>query len=263
MGEKKKYGWQWAAAVVLVSALVLLWYVQGERVSKEVPRVSEETEMELPREEDLLEVKAAPVVEVKEQPIPTAALISGVPFTVQAPFGEWSDPIFQDACEEASVTMAAAWVKGSTLSKETAKKDIMALAKFQQKIYGHAVDTSIDDTALLLRDYFSVTTFQVQRAVTIPDMRQALAAGNIVTVPTDGRKLKNPNFTQPGPPRHMLVVIGYDDVTEEFIVNDPGTRRGEGYRYPQSVLYEALLDYPTGQHAEVVSTDKVMLTVRR
>ena len=93
------------------------------------------------------------------------------------------------------------------------------------------------------------------------DIKKALSENRLVIVPTDGQKLKNPNFTQPGPPRHMLVIVGYDDTTREFITNDPGTRKGEGYRYSQDVLYEAILDYPTGKHLPVTSSDKVMLTV--
>lgn len=187
--------------------------------------------------------------------------ISDVPFTVQAPFAEWSNPIFQDACEEASILMAQAWVEGVLLTKEQAKKDIEILAKYEKKQFGHAVDTSIEDTESLLRDVLGVKNSKVQRGVTITDIQEALASEQLVIVPTDGRKLKNPNFKQPGPTRHMLVIVGYDTETKEFIVNDPGTRKGEGYRYDQSVLHDAILDYPTGKHAEAKSTDKVMLVV--
>ena len=186
-----------------------------------------------------------------------------VPFTVQAPYGEWSNPVFQDACEEASLIMAAAWVKGEALTKETAKKQIEVLAKLQKEKFGHSVDTSIEDTAWLFQEFSTQKSFAVEKKITIERMKVALAEGSILIVPTDGRKLKNPNFKTPGPPRHMLVVTGYDDAAEEFIVNDPGTRKGEGYRYTQSVLYDAILDYPTGKHADATSQDKVMLKVWR
>lgn len=215
-----------------------------------------------------IEIVEEPIIEVPVLPVippvlPEQYRIPAVPFTVQAPFAEWSDPVFQDACEEASIIMAAAWVSGKTLTKEQAKKDIEALAQYQKKSFGHSVDTSVRDTEKLLQDFLKVSTTEVKRGVTVQDIEEALAADKIVLAPTDGRKLKNPNFTQPGPPRHMVVVVGYDDAAEEFIVNDPGTRKGEGYRYDQAVLYEAILDYPTGKHAEAKSTDKVMLTVWR
>lgn len=242
-----------------VLALVFfVWFPMKRIPETGAPVVSREVS-ERPSESP----KVAPPQEAPvEQSLPKRALLR-VPFTVQAPFAEWADPIFQDACEEASVTIAAAWVFERPLTKESAKKDIAALAKYQKGIYGHSVDTSIDDTMKLLTDFFKVTTVTVEREVTIQDIKEALAAGKIVIVPTDGRKLGNPNFKQPGPPRHMLVVVGYDDATREFIVNDPGTRKGEGYRYDQAVLYDAILDYPTGKHAEATSLDKVMLVVSR
>lgn len=212
---------------------------------------------ESPREEakEIVPVIPEPVVQ-----IPISYEIS-VPFTVQAPYGEWSDPIFQDACEEASVVMAAFWMDGIKLTKESAKNTIETLAKLQKKKFGHSVDTSIEDTAWLFRELSPQGSAAVERKVTIERMKAVLAEGNILILPTDGRALKNPNFTQPGPSRHMLVVTGHDDTTKEFIVNDPGTRKGERYRYAQSVLFDAILDYPTGKHAPVTSTDKVMLIV--
>src|SRR6266567_9414371 len=41
-----------------------------------------------------------------------AAVQLKVPFIVQAPFGNWSDPVFQNACEESSIVMAMGWLKG-------------------------------------------------------------------------------------------------------------------------------------------------------
>lgn len=206
----------------------------------------------------VVEAESEPVT---PPPIPKQYRIKGVPFTVQAPFAEWSNPIFQDACEEASLIMADAWAQEKTLTKEGAKQAITALAAYQTELRGHAIDTSIEDTRDLLKNFFAIETAIVQRDVTIDDIKEALRSDSLVIVPTDGRKLKNPNFTAPGPPRHMLVIVGYDDVTNEFIVNDPGTRKGEGYRYEQPVLFDAILDYPTGDHVVATSTDKVMITV--
>lgn len=204
-----------------------------------------------------------PVAEVvDEEPLPQMVLIPGVPFTVQAPLAQWSDPMFQDACEEASIIMAEAWVNGVTLTKDGVTEEIQILEKFEKKQFGQAIDTSIADTAWLSDQYYGVMG-EVHTGITVTDMKRALAMNKIVIVPTDGRKLKNPNFKQPGPTRHMLVIVGYDSVTKEFIVNDPGTRLGKSYRYPEAVLYDAILDYPTGDHLPVTSTDKVMLMVSR
>jgi hypothetical protein len=215
----------------------------------------------LPVGVNVSEVISEPLPIVQE--LPTRHLISGVPFTVQAPFAEWYDPIFQDACEEASIIMAEAWVERTVLTRAIAKERITKLASHQKKQYGHSVDTGIDDTAKLLREVLGVDTSSVKRGIEIRDIQDVVSEDQIVIVPTDGRKLGNPNFKAPGPPRHMLVIVGYDRETHEFIVNDPGTRRGEGFRYPETVLYGAILDYPTGKHATATSKDKVMLMVWR
>ena len=86
-------------------------------------------------------------------------------------------------------------------------------------------------------------------------------SGNIVIVPANGRVIGNPYFNPPGPARHMVVIRGYDPVTKEFITNDPGTERGENYRYPEAVLYNGIRDYPTGYHKPIVEDKKVMIVV--
>lgn len=197
----------------------------------------------------------------KEVIVPPAFLIPAVPFTVQAPLGQWQDPIYQDACEEASLAMARAWVQGKKLTKEGSTEEIKKLTLFERKKFGQAVDTSIEDTAWLLENYHGIRTGSVERGITIDDIKRALASEKIVIVPTDGRKLKNPNFKQPGPTRHMLVITGYESEKKIFIVNDPGTRKGEGYQYGEAVLYDAIIDYETGNHVPLTSTDKVMLVI--
>lgn len=244
--------------IIVVTGVALTSFLfLRQALPSEKNDISPQEKIELPLIPEVIEEQVLPE---EKKPLPTSWLIADVPFTVQAPFAEWSDPIFQDACEEASLVMANAWANGETLTRESAKASIQALATVQKKKFGHSVDTSIHDTAWLLDEYFHVFG-KVQTDIKKEDIKRALSENRVVIVPTDGRKLKNPNFTQPGPPRHMLVVIGYDDATEEFIVNDPGTRKGHGYRYDEDILYEAILDYPTGKHLPVTSTDKVMLTV--
>lgn len=84
-----------------------------------------------------------------------------------------------------------------------------------------------------------------------------------MVVPTNGRALGNPNFTAPGPERHMLVLIGYDPETKEFITNDPGTRQGRHYRYHEEVLFSAIRDYPTGDRVPITSVSKPGIIVSR
>ena len=51
-----------------------------------------------------------------------------VPFTSQAPTGQWSDERQQDGCEEASALMAMYWVQGKSLSSQEALTKILAIS---------------------------------------------------------------------------------------------------------------------------------------
>ena len=177
-----------------------------------------------------------------------------VPFTAQAPFAEWNDLRQQEGCEEASVLMAMHWVRGTSLSKELAKQEIVLMSDWQKEVYGVYIDTSAKDTATrLLQNYFRYTNFEVIFHIGAREIRDELAKGNLVIVPVNGRSIQNPFFRNGGPKRHMIVITGFDWSTGEFIVNDPGTKRGENYRYSYQTIEESLRDYPSGTYLPIPS----------
>jgi hypothetical protein len=55
----------------------------------------------------------------------------------------------------------------------------------------------------------------------------------------------------------MLLIIGYDPETQEFITNDPGTHRGAGYRYAEDTLFDAIWEYPSGKNHPPLPTGKI------
>src|SRR4051812_4227943 len=79
------------------------------------------------RDNTTVEVTTNPFMNLDKNPtgnLPPRILLVGVPFTAQAPYGEWNDPKYGDGCEEASILMAAYWAKGQTsLPKATAKAE--------------------------------------------------------------------------------------------------------------------------------------------
>jgi len=194
------------------------------------------------------------------QTLPKSILLS-VPFFAQAPFGEWSDPIFQNACEEASVIMAMHWVNKTSVTKEQAKQEISALTEFEDKTYGATSDRSAADTAKMLKDYFGYLSVQEKEGISTKDIKAAVLVGNLVIVPLNGQILKNPYYTAPGPDHHMLVVIGYDGNKNEFITNDVGTRQGAKYRYAESRLQASLQNYPTGNDLPSTPGQTAMIVV--
>jgi len=202
---------------------------------------------------------------IKPTPKPTVSLnqsvMYDVPFTSQAPLAEWENDIFQYGCEEASILMAMHWVEEKPLSVQKARAGIIALAEFQKKKTGNFYDTSAVDTAQLMRDFFGYQDIEVQYNIDIDDIKTELLKGNLVIVPVNGQIVKNPFFTSP-PPAHMFVVTGYDNKTKEFIVNDPGTKHGQSFRYAENVLNAGLQDYPTGHDEPITQVNKVMIVIK-
>ncbi len=201
--------------------------------------------------------KPAEQIEIK-------SVLFEVPFTPQAPFGNWSDPRKQDGCEEAAVIMAMAWVKGETLNAKSVDEEINVIAAYEEKTYGTFHDTSAFDTAeRIFKGYFEYDNIEVRYRIGKEDIKKELYKGNLILVPTNGQLLDNPNYTPPGPVTHNLVIIGYDVKTKEFITNDPGTRKGKGYRYDEDVLENAIIDYPTGSHEKIEEEKTAMIIVKK
>lgn len=181
-----------------------------------------------------------------------SVVIIDVPFISQAPGGNWDETVFQDGCEEASVIMAMKWVYGQKITKEGAEEEIRKISEFEDGLFPKAIDISADDTVKLVKEYYNFSNIEIKKNINANEIKNELKKGNVVLVPAYGRALKNPYYTAGGPTTHMLVVIGWDENRKEFITNDPGTKRGEKYRYGEKVLFDAIWQYPTGQkHADV------------
>jgi len=200
--------------------------------------------------------------EATEEIIKEKNVLLDVPFISQAPFGNWSDPRKQDGCEEAAAIMAMAWVNNEKLTPQIADEKINEISAYEEKMYGNFHDTNAQDTAeRIFKGFFGYNSIEVKYDITKESIKQELFMGNLVIVPTNGILLNNPNYTPPGPTTHNLVVIGYDISTNEFITNDPGTRRGEKYCYNEDVLEGASLDYPTGNHEKIEEIKTAMIVV--
>ncbi|MEI7621721.1 MAG: C39 family peptidase [Candidatus Moraniibacteriota bacterium] len=199
---------------------------------------------------------------------PATTIQQSVPFIVQAPFGNWQDPDFQNACEEASIAMAMGWVNGEkNISSSEAQKRISEIINFENKTFGYSADTDIVDMKKIFQQDFKYKNIAIKENITLADLKNEIENGKLVIVPAFGRALKNPNFTSPGPVAHMLVIIGYDSATQKFITNDPGTRKGADYRYGEQVLFDSIWSYPSGKDIPAVPTiskmQKAMLVVSK
>lgn len=194
--------------------------------------------------------------EPAELPLPATAQLD-VPFTVQAPHAHWELP-YQEACEEASILMAARFLQGRSIeSPDDADKAILQLVHFGTEL-GYPIDTTAAETANTLEQFYDGLQTEVITEVTVERIKQAIAQGDPVIVPTAGQQLGNPNFTSPGPVYHMLVITGYTET--HFITNDPGTRNGANYKYTYNTLLNAIHDWNNG---DVANGQQVMIIVSK
>lgn len=165
-----------------------------------------------------------------------------VPFTPQAPTGNW-DQLHNEACEEASAIMAAAYFSGDTRAKIPAaevENQLTALTNWEQDYFGYSLDTTTEETAETIRLFYHLEASVVNN-YTEKDIKDALNDNKVVIIPVNGRKIGNPYYRQPGPIYHMLVVRGY--TATQIITNDPGTKNGENYRYSFATLKNAAADW--------------------
>ncbi|MEK7496957.1 MAG: C39 family peptidase [Patescibacteria group bacterium] len=187
----------------------------------------------------------AKTVEIKTNP--SAGLnkinVFKIPFTPQAPYAKW-DALHQEACEEASMIMVAEYFKQNKklqLPADYAEKEILKLVTWEEKNV-YTMDVTASEVVKILKDYFNLEAKVVPYNVSV--LRAALLKKQPVLIPAAGRKLGNPYFHRPGPLYHMLVIKGFQG--NEFITNDPGTKRGENFRYTEKILNKAVHDWNGG-----------------
>jgi len=182
-----------------------------------------------------------------------------VPFICQFP-GLVSGMPWADACEEASIIMATHYARNEPLAGAASYKEIVKMIKYQQTCWGGQDNLSAKKAADLMSEYFDYHKYKIIYSFGIEDMRRELAQGNIILAPMAGQLLDNRYYNLPAPIFHYIVFTGYDDQTGEFITNDCGTKRGEGYRYKYQVAFNAIHDW-NGSEKNIRKEKKAMIVV--
>lgn len=185
------------------------------------------------------------------QPAPVVDDLSSVLLKVfyinESPDNAWTGP-WKNACEEASITMVDKYYYGlSTVTIAEAKKEMSQLFDIQNKLWGGNANSDAARTARLINDntIYNATIIELP---TIIQIKKELQGKRPVIVPLYGFDLNNKNIpfvpAPVGTSYHMIVIIGYDDATKEFITNDTGDiKAGANHRYGYDVLMNALHDY--------------------
>ncbi len=163
-----------------------------------------------------------------------------VPFTIQSPDQKW-DEVYKEGCEEASILMVQAFLKNQNISIDSALKDIGAMIDWQMKNYEGHFDLPVSMTVQMAKEFLNLKA-EIINLESVEDIKEIIKTGYPLILPTAGRELKNPNFKQPGPLYHMLVVKGF--LTDgSIITNDPGTRKGKDYIYDANILWNAIANW--------------------
>lgn len=163
-----------------------------------------------------------------------------VKFASQAPHSNWDMP-YQEACEEAALIQAYKYFYQEDLTPDIMDQEILKLVEWEKQNLGVMSDTDLVEVKRIAEEYFNLNV-EIDEEVSEEHIKDLLAKGYLILVPTAGRELGNPNFKQPGPLYHFLVVRGYD--WNDFITNDLGTRKGDGYKYKYKTLINAIHDLP-------------------
>jgi hypothetical protein len=183
---------------------------------------------------------------VNDQPplkLPSAVSLP-VPYTPQAPLGNWADR--QHTCEEASLVMVDRYLRsdhsGALIDPRTADNAINQITAWKP-----AVDLTTQQVGEVAEKNLG-WAYRILPADQL-DMKQQLALGRPLIVGVRTHGLGNPNYPgyrthyeQPGwSVSHYLVVVGYDQ-SDTYILNDPGLTRGHGYHVTYDQLMHAIDD---------------------
>lgn len=143
---------------------------------------------------------------IKYSDLPRAYSIV-VPFTAQAPTGNW-DELHQDTCEEANAIMAYAYFNNhreTNLAPTFVESEITKLVNWEDAQFGYHKDTNAIETAQMIRDVYGLQT-KIVTNYTEKDLKTALAENKVIIYFAAGRLLGNPNFQTPGPLYHVLTI---------------------------------------------------------
>ena len=204
-----------------------------------------------------------PVTPASPSPLP-ARLLLQVPYTTQAPLGNWAQ--HQESCEEATLSMLAAyWERDPSVVIDPSAADatIAALVSWQVQHWGSEDDLTDTRLGELAKQYYGYGYRIVPNDPQV--VREQLAAGRPLIAGVRTHGLGNPNY--PGYSNHyeqagwsvshFVLVIGYD--SDGVWLNDAGITKGRGYHISWAQLTHAIDDL--NQNYPALNQGQVLLVV--
>lgn len=161
-----------------------------------------------------------------------------VPFSSQAPAGNWSEP-WKNACEETSIYMVSSFYADDTIKRDEAIKRIKEIIAAKNEEFNVSADESLERIAELIELLGLPWTTEIVKNPSIEDVKKQLAGNQPIIAPVFAPALR---YSVGGPDYHVMVMTGYDDKTGEFIVNDPAFKNGKGIRFKYDLFMKAIHD---------------------
>ena len=143
------------------------------------------------------------------------------------------------------------------IPKDKASGLLLYIMSQEEKLLGYHENTGAEDIAKTLKNVFDLEA-KVVNGATIEKIKEEILRYRPVLIPAAGKRLGNPYFQKGGPFYHTVLVIGYDDSDNTFIVHEPGTRFGQEYKYNQQKLFNAMADW---SHEEQRVIDRKVMVV--
>ncbi len=231
------YGSIWVSAVVLLSLYLYLQNQKEKIPTISVTEIQENTQK--PTQTEVTTTEEETITPVTKKPLPTQINLAA-PFYSQAPLGDWSYP-WQEACEEASILLAANVYWKHNWTREEFNTEILKMVEWQKEKFGTYLDTTVAQTAQIVNDYLKLKTITHENP-TYEDVVEILNKWHFIIMFFAGKELGNPNFTNGGPVYHVVLVKGYKN-PNKIITHDVGTRNGADYIYTWDVLESAMHDF--------------------
>jgi len=192
----------------------------------------------------------APTI-IQENGLPNKHLIKSV-FVPQAPEKNWDQP-WQDACEESALLTVNYYYESKEADMATMLADYQKIFSLESDL-GWTHDITLTQMATLSAELWNYQNRIIENP-TISDFKQYLAKDIPIIIPSNGKTLykENKHFKSGGPWYHNLVILGYDDEKNQFIVHDVGTQFGAYFRYSYATLMDSIHDFPPSLKKEDIN----------
>jgi hypothetical protein len=199
---------------------------------------------------------------IQENGLPNKHLIKTV-FVPQAPEKKWDQP-WQDACEEAALLTLHYYYQSLSPSIDIMISDFNNLFDFETK-QGWTHDVNLSQMATISAKLWNYQAEIIDNP-TLDDLKEYLSKDIPLIVPANGKTLfkENKHFKSGGPWYHNLVILGYDDDKNQFIVHDVGTQFGAYFHYSYTTLMDSIHDFPPSLKKEDINlgTPRVLVLIK-